>query len=409
MADFDPDAFLAEPAPAAAAAPAFDPDAFLAAQAPTPAAAQPPASPSLLQRAKGAMGDAANYVFSAGPKPGLVDDVADAGRSVLRASGVVGNAVAHPVDTYNALKAAPGANLREGLRGVNANIPFGNRAVAAMGGPPVQSEEDQKAAIPGMQDLGGVVGLPLAGMSGEIAGKTLSNVAGKASDILAKREGTAVYKDLGRAAKSDNARAKLMDVGPKQIQAVDQEFGISTSPKPVAAVKAAQATVGAARDAAYQQISAAGGDVAMDAVTKGLDELQTDFAGKAGTRPFAKDVAGLRSKLLKKYGETGTISPAALQDQISAIDNGAYGGNYANPKTAQIVQRRTAGALRDVQNASLDAVAQLGPDKAAAVQAARDANAKFAALKTMEPIVKAKALRSEFRPGIIDRALDQRR
>ena len=52
------------------------------------------------------------------------------------ANSAVANAIVHPVDTFNALRSAPGANLREGMRGVNDNIPLANRAVEALGGPP---------------------------------------------------------------------------------------------------------------------------------------------------------------------------------------------------------------------------------------------------------------------------------
>jgi hypothetical protein len=394
MADVDPFAAYVEPEPEKAGA-----DPFAQYVAPAPA----PAEPSRLERAKAALGSAGRAV---------VQPFKDIGNSLLSANQAVTGAIFHPVDTFNAIRENPLANAREAMRGVNDNIPFANRAVQAMGGPPASSPEDEAAAIPGARAVGGVAGLPAASMVGGIAAKGIeaaAPVVSKAAKIVGERaqarNATRTYKDLGQSATS-TGKAKLMDLGPEEIGKVDREFGISSSPNPPAAVKAARATVGASRDAAFDAISKAGGDVDIGTVTQRLDDLQKDFGSKAATRPFAADAAALRSELMNRYGSTGKVSAKELADQISAIDQGAYGANYANPKTAQIVQRRTAGALREVQAKNLDAVAKLGPEQAAAVQAARDANAKFAALKTMEPIVKAKAVKSEFAPSFVDKVID---
>jgi hypothetical protein len=400
MADADPFAQYVAPEPASAAPQEADP--FAQYVAPDAPAAAPPsiAQPSRWQRAKAALGAAGRAVVQ--PFRDFGAGVAD---TALRANDAVVGAISHPVDTARAIAANPGAAIREGMRGVNDNIPFAARAVSALPyGPPADSPEDS-AAFPNARAVGNVAGLPVAEMAGGLAAKSVGALGEKASAIISKRAETGVYRDLGRSA-SAPGKAKLMDVGPEAIGKVDREFGIMKSPNPPAAIKAARTQVAAARDQAFQQISAAGGDVDMGAVARKLDDLQADFGGKAATRPFAQDVAKLRGELLQRYGSTGEVSAKALADEISAISEGAYGSNYANPKTAQIVQRRTAGALRDVQNSNLDAVAQLGPDEAAAVQAARDANAKFAALKTMEPSVKAKAAKAAFAPGFTDRMID---
>ena len=206
-----------------------------------------------------------------------------------------------------------------------------------------------------------------------------------------------------------NGKARLEQIGPEAVARVNDEFGITKAPDPRAAVQAAKAQVGAARDAAYGVVQKAGGDVELGSVAKGLDELQAKFRSKAATRPFAEDVAKLRTDLLTNYGDEGRISAAKLQEEISAVNDGAYGSNYANPKAAQVVQRRTAGALREVLDSHLDDVAKKGPEARAAVDAIEDANTKFAVLKTIEPIVKKQAVAKAFAPppdGLIARAQD---
>jgi hypothetical protein len=382
MADADPFAQYVAPEPKAAAAPAGE-DPFAQYVAPAEASSAAP-EPSLVDKAKRAA--------SAVAQP--FKDMAVGGWNAL---GAVGNAMVHPVSTARSIAANPGAAVRETMRGVNDNIPFANSLVSALpGGAPESSPEDS-AAFPNARTIGSVAGTPLAGMTGELAGKAIGAVADKAASIAAARKEQGVYQGLGRAATGNN-KARLMDLGQEATGAVDREFGISKAADPRAAIKQAKEAVGNARAAAYQAISQAGGDADMGAVAKRLDDLQVEFGAHAGTRQFAKDVAALRGDLLRQYGETGKVPAAKLQEEIAAINEGAFGGNYQNPKTAQIVQRRTAGALREVYDRNLDAVAKLGPEQQAAVKEARAANRKFEVLKTMEPIVKAKAVKAEFAP-----------
>ncbi len=402
MADTDPFAQYIAPEPKAApAAPPAGDDPFAQYVAPEPAAPPPAREPSLVDKAKSAARAVGQSFADFGT--GLYNTAKGFGDAV-------NGAIAHPVDTARAIAANPAAAARELARGVNDNIPFANKLVAALpGGAPEDSASDA-AAFPNARALGNVAGLPAAGMSGELAAKGVGALGEKASEVLARRTAKpTAYQELGQAAGGTARQAKLMDVGPTEINRVDAEFGITKSPNPPAAVRAARAQVGAIRDQAFQTISAAGGDIDMGTVARRLDDLQADFAGKAGTRPFAADVAKLRSELLQRYGGAGKISPRALSDEISALSEGAYGGNYQNPKTAQIVQRRTAGALREVQDRNFEAVAKQGPAQADAVQAAREANQNFAALKTMEPIVKAKAVKGEFAkpaPSFVDKMID---
>jgi len=390
MADVDPFAQYVAPGPKAQPAAPAGADPFAQYVAP-----EPPPEPSLVDKAKAAA-------------RAVGQSFADFGTGIYNtaksASEAVGNAVAHPIDTARSIADHPAAAARELARGINDNIPFGNRLVAALpGGAPVSSPEDA-ALFPRARAVGQFAGVPVADMAGQVAGKALGAVGEKANQIATGRADREVYNDLGRST-GTNGKARLEAVGPEKIAAVDREFGISASKNPPAAIRAARAQVGAARDEAFQAISQAGGDVDMGTVAKRLDDLQADFGSRATTRPFAADVARLRSELLQRYGGAGKMSAKALADEISGVSDGAF-TNYQNPKTAQVVQRRMAGALREVQAQNFDAVAAQGSEQAAAVQAAREANQKFEALKTMEPIVKAKTARKAFEPSFTDRMLD---
>lgn len=208
---FDPDAFLAAPAPApAAAAPSggFDPDAFLAAPAAAPAA--PPKRSFLAEagsRAVAPFTAAADVVKNATAPTSLADvgarlkqnlpEVGDAllspVRAVGHALGAVGNAIVHPVDTFGGGNAP--AVGRELLRGVNDNIPLANLAVERLGGPAEMSEEDA-ARAPGFRELGGFTGAPL--VSRAFGG--VSEAAGAAREkVGAKVRAKAVEGDLKRS------------------------------------------------------------------------------------------------------------------------------------------------------------------------------------------------------------------
>lgn len=132
-----------------------------------------------------------------------------------------------------------------------------------------------------------------------------------------------------------------------------------------------------------------------DANTPPRFETIPGAAGSDGAAPTAPTFERVRQP---RTAAGGRISAAKLQEEISAVNDGAYGSNYANPKAAQVVQRRTAGALREVLDSHLDDVAKKGPEARDAVDAIEDANAKFAVLKTIEPIVKKQAVVKAFAP-----------
>lgn len=99
----------------------------------------------------------------------LAQPFVDIGRGAVAANDFAARAIRHPKDT---LIEHPGATFREGMRGINSNIPFANSAVELAGGPPAESPEDAKLA-PGAQAFGNVAGLPVGAMVAGAGGKLL--------------------------------------------------------------------------------------------------------------------------------------------------------------------------------------------------------------------------------------------
>lgn len=112
-----------------------------------------------------------------------------------RANDFATNLIAHPVDTAKQIGANPGASYRQAMRGVNSNIPFANRAVEAIGGPPAASPEDAAAAPRGLSDAAGFAALPGVG-------KMIGGVAAKGIEA-----GGAALDAAGRAAVREAAKA----------------------------------------------------------------------------------------------------------------------------------------------------------------------------------------------------------
>lgn len=147
----------------------------------------------------------------------------DLGKTVLSANDFAGRAITQPVQTFGNGKV--GAVLREGMRGVNSNIPLANLAVEHMGGPAEESLEDA-AKAPGAQQFGGLVGTALmpaeesiakAGLSkaGEVAGEIGTKIGQKAESGFAKRTNAEIFK---------NARPKDYDPASQVQRANPEEF-----------------------------------------------------------------------------------------------------------------------------------------------------------------------------------------
>lgn len=137
----------------------------------------------------------------------LAQPFVDIGKSALRANDFAARAIAHPIDT---LASHPGATFREGMRGVNSNIPLANSFVEAIGGPPEYSAEDA-AAAPGASDFGSFAGM-------DPAGKMVGGIAAKTAEAIVPAVASGIKSLAARAAEHDVARAgdKIFEGGTKR-------------------------------------------------------------------------------------------------------------------------------------------------------------------------------------------------
>lgn len=131
-----------------------------------------------------------------------------------RANDFATNLITHPIDTVTQIGANPGASYRQVMRGVNANIPFANRAVEAIGGPPVESPEDIAATPRGLEDFAGMAAAPGIGkIAGgivskgiEAGGNAVTAAGARAVKEAAKPPGTSsIFKAAQRAGAAGGA------------------------------------------------------------------------------------------------------------------------------------------------------------------------------------------------------------
>jgi len=135
-----------------------------------------------------------------------------------------------------------------------------------------------------------------------------------------------------------------------------------------------------------------GGVVPQETVSKALDALEQDWGRTQATQPFAADVAKLRTSMESQYIDHGGPTARQLQDEITAFNKSAFGGNYANPSVGKSIERRVSGALKGALNEHLDTVAGTAPDAASAVATIKALNKKMEVLKALEPAIKKQAV-----------------
>lgn len=262
---FDPDQFLATPAPAKKPD-GFDPDAFLA---------EKPPEPSFLHQ--------------------VAQPFKDIGNSLLAANDFAARAIVHPIDTFGS---NPGATFREGMRGVNSNIPFANSAVEAMGGPPAESPADA-AAAPGANAFGGVAGAGLVG--GKVAG-----IAAKGVEAVAPVVGRAI-SGIGEAAQG------------RQVNRALEDLEMKTYKRTRAGVRSDVVADAVAENPELRQ--AAGNDVKVkktidDMRTKATEEINRQYSGYKVTLGDSIDNLNARIKALRTEG---TSTDAAVADHLENI------------------------------------------------------------------------------------------
>lgn len=238
-----------------------------------------------------------------------------------------------------------------------------------------------------------------------------ANLVRKGAENIEKNAGAAeanaAYRAFGRAGNTAS-QEKLEAIGPMAVRDVLKKYDIPAAPGAArAALKAAREKVGSELGAdgpAYDGVRKLGGDIELAKPIKQLDELQARWGKTTGTQPFAADVAELRSKLLKTYGERGAISPGELNAEIGAIENGAYAGSYSNPTAAKTVQRVTAKQLDSVLQRHLDEVAAK-PGGAEAISRLRSLNSDYRTLKTLAPIAQKETVKKTFAESTGEKAL----
>jgi hypothetical protein len=260
----------------------------------------------------------------AAPEPSFLSRAAqpfkDIGNSLLAANDYATRAITHPIDTASAIVNNPGAAMREGMRGVNANIPFANRAVEAIGGPPASSPADT-AAVPGLQSFTNVAAAPGVG-------KAVGGIAGRAVEAAAPAVGDFV-RSIGQDAQDTQANRALADMGEKTYKRTRAGVRSDVVADAVAENPALRkATTDAERQAAVNDMREKAQSELADvykqspaAREKAAAELSNLKANAAQARAAATDMRkGVSAQ--KPVGASAIESPPSQADNYS--DTGLY-------------------------------------------------------------------------------------
>ena len=337
---------------------------------------------------------------------GSLQAAKDLGGHLLSADRAIGNAIVHPVDTFNAIRANPGANLREGMRGVNDNIPFANTVVQKLGGPAAVSPEDQAAAIPGARDVGGVAGLPASELVGGIAAKGVEKAAPVVASALRGVGAKAVDNQVARAGEL------LEEKVTKRTRA-----GLQAGPVETAVAENPELRKAAGNDAKVAQVTAklkqkAGGDldriyssstpeIDPDAPIANLDRRAAELRATKipSSLKTADALDALRDDLEKSIGDAH-VTPQTLRAIQTDFQKSGYGKALPGDDAASAKIAAYQEASKAVGDAVLEHVT--GMDYATAKKAAAADPQSLAAqlLKANDTISAANRIEA----GIRDRA-----
>ena len=338
---------------------------------------------------------------------GSLQAAKDLGGHLLRADRAIGNAIVHPVDTFNALRSAPEANAREGLRGVNDNIPGANYLVSKLPyGPPSYSAEDQAAALPGARDVGGVIGLPAQELVGGIAAKGVEIAA----PVVAK-----ALRGAGAKA-ADNQVARAGDLLEEKVTKRTRA-GLQAGPVETAVAENPELRKAAGNDAKVAQVTAklkqkAGGDldriyssstpeIDPDAPIANLDRRVAELRATKipSSLKTADALDALRDDLEKSIGEAH-VTPQTLRAIQTDFQKSGYGKALPGDDAASAKIAAYQEASKAVGDAVLEHVT--GMDYATAKKAAAADPKGLAAqlLKANDTISAANRIEA----GIADRA-----
>jgi hypothetical protein len=324
------------------------------------------------------------------------------------ANSAIGNAIVHPVDTFNAIRANPLPNAREALRGVNDNIPFANRAVEALGGPPAQSPEDEELALPGARAVGNFAGAPVTGeMLGRIAGKVVEKAAPVVRNAIKGIGEGAEARQIARTKEALELKANKGTRAGLKSDVVDTAIAESPELRKAAGndAKVAEVTGGIKSRAAAKLkplYEAAGpADEAAAKAVANVDARIADLrTGDVNASAAAKKLQALRDEFNDRLGERQAVSASDLRAEQSAYQKNGYAKNIAaDPDVAASIL-----AHREMSKAVGDAVVEhvTGVPYAAAKKlAAEDPNSIAAKLfKANDQISAANKIEA----GIADRA-----
>lgn len=331
--------------------------------------------------------------------------------SASRADQAVRSAAMHPVDTVNAVRANPGANFRELMRGINSNVPGANTLVekldalrAAHGGPAAPNPEaDAAAALPGIQDVGGFAGFPLASAAGGIAAKgveagvSLLKAVGEGAQArqierTAEKLETKVNKGTRAGMRSDAVANAIAD-SPELRAAAGNDVNVAKVTKVMADRASAElapiyANSGPADEAVAKAVSN---------VDRRIDALK---AGDVNQRAAAAKLQKIRDEFNDSFGGRESTTARELRDEQSAYQRNGYAKNInQDPDVSASIL-----AQREMSKAVGDALVEhvTGMDYQAAQAAAKaDPNSVAARLfKANETINAANKIDA----GIADRA-----
>lgn len=344
-----------ERAMAAGAAPVADDAAT-----PAPAPPQPQESPWTLKRVEAA----------------VAQPFVDIGRGVLKANTAVAHAIAHPIDTARSIAANPAAAVRETMRGVNDNIPFANKLVAALpGGAPEASPEDE-AAFPNARAVGGVVGSVPAGEAlGGIASKVVSATApavGRAAQSLgegAEARQIARTKAALELKVNKGTRAGLRGDAVDATIAESPELRRAAGNDERTAKFTASLKEKAGGDLAPIYKGAGPADEAVATAVANIDKrIAALKGGDVNAAAAAKKLQALRDEFNTRLGERPSVTASDLRAEQSAYQKNGYAKNIAgDPEVSASIL-----AQREMSKAVGDALVQhvTGMDYAAAKAAA---------------------------------------
>lgn len=323
----------------------------------------------------------------------LAQPFVDIGKGAVAANDFATRALNHPVDTFGGGKA--GAVVREGMRGVNSNIPFANAAVEKLGGPAAESEEDA-ANAPGARALGSVAGIPVGNMVGGIASKAVETAAPMVGRALTKIAKGANERNVVRASEGIEAGAYKRNKAMAQTDVVEDVVRAHPEIQRAAAagddtkLAAATASVRSKATADLGKIySSAAPEIDMAVPVMKMDARIADLMkGTSTDAATGRQLQKIRDELNDRFGSRDAVSPRELRDEQTAFQKKAYGKAMPGDEPAST----NIAAATEAQKAVGDAVFEhvTGMDYEAAKAAAeRDPNGLAARLLKANDTVNA--------------------